>query len=476
MSGGVLMWFRKDLRLSDNEALASAASAETLACIALASADPSAGGPGSASRRWRAASLASLDADLRSHGSGLAVVEGESHEVIPRVARELRVSTVCCSRDHTPAGFAEEGLVADVLRRDGIHLRTTAGQLLVPPGEVTTASGGPFRVFTPFFRAWLHALPDTPPCPIPPRLPPPPAGFDENHPPLASGAPGLEPPTSDGDAWVPGEGAALGRLARFADRSIPSYAELHDRADVDATSELSPRLAHGELSARQVVSAAFEAAGEDGALPFVRQVAWREFSYHVLSAFPDLASEPWRPEFSAMPWLDDSEGVAAWTEGQTGFPLVDAGMRQLAATGWMHNRVRLVVASFLSKDLLVPWQTGERVFAERLADYDPAVNPFNWQWVAGSGADASPYFRVFNPVVQGVKFDPEGEYVHRWVPELKWLQPRWIHHPWEAPERELRQARVALGKDYPAPLLDHGAARHRALAAFEEVRRAKRDR
>jgi deoxyribodipyrimidine photo-lyase len=292
--------------------------------------------------------------------------------------------------------------------------------------------------------------------------------------PSSPSSPVLEPPSSDAGAWVPGESAALARLRSFVQTALASYSTLRDRPDLDNTSELSPRLAWGELSPRQVVALALQSQGSEVSLPFLRQVAWREFSYHVLAEFPELGSKPWRREFSAMPWREDDEGLEAWKDGRTGFPLVDAGMRQLAETGWMHNRVRLVVASFLTKDLLVAWQLGEQVFAETLADYDPAVNPFNWQWVAGSGADASPYFRVFNPVTQGTKFDPLGDYVRRWVPELKWVPPRWIHHPWDAPERELRLARVSLGADYPRPLIDHGAARQRALAAFEEVRVTRR--
>jgi deoxyribodipyrimidine photo-lyase len=474
MSTVALMWFRKDLRLADNEALTSAAeAAETLACVAVAEQDASGDAPSSASHRWRVASLASLDAELRSRGGALALLGGPAERTIPDLARRIGASVVFCSRDHAPEAILEERRVAQALRQHTIGLVALPGQLLVAPGELSTASGSPFRVFTPFFRAWLRAIGPGEPLPAPRSIRCP-AGFAEDHRPLSPGALGLGSPADDPEGWVPGERAASLRLERFAEAALASYATLHDRPDVDGTSELSPRLAFGELSPRQVVSAAFESAVRDVALPFVRQVAWREFSYHVLAAFPELGARPWRPEYSAMPWRDDPQGVAAWSEGRTGFPLVDAGMRQLAATGWMHNRVRLVAASFLTKDLLVPWQLGERFFADRLVDYDPAANPFNWQWVAGSGADASPYFRVFNPVTQGAKFDPRGDYVRRWLPELKWISERWVHHPWDAPERELRQARVALDVDYPRPVLDHGIARRRALAAFEEVRSSRR--
>ena len=224
----------------------------------------------------------------------------------------------------------------------------------------------------------------------------------------------------------------------------------------------------------QVATEALGAVGRDTARPFLRQLAWREFAYHLLRNFPDLAKRPWHPEFDAMPWRDDSAALDAWKNGRTGFPLDDAGMRQLQATGWMHNRVRLVAASFLTKDLLIPWQRGEEHFGDRLVDYDPASNAFNWQWVAGSGADASPYFRVFNPWLQGVKFDPDGAYVRRWVPELSDLPRRSIHAPWSASAEELAAAGVRLGDTYPLPIVDHPDARRRALAAYDTVRDERR--
>ena len=241
-----------------------------------------------------------------------------------------------------------------------------------------------------------------------------------------------------------------------------------------ATSELSPRLAWGEISAAQVASSALSAAG-DIAEPFLRQLAWREFSYHVLYHNPDMAAVPLRAEFASFPWSARGEDVEAWQCGMTGYPLVDAGMRQLAATGWMHNRVRLVAASFLTKDLLGSWQGGEEFFRQKLADYDPAANAFNWQWVAGCGADAAPYFRIFNPSVQGARFDPDGDYVRAWVPELERLESRWIHRPWDAPGNTLADAGVVLGRTYPDRIVDHAEARDRALAAYEAIRvRAER--
>ena len=268
-----------------------------------------------------------------------------------------------------------------------------------------------------------------------------------------------------------GESAALARLGEFVDTALSDYADAHDLPAVRGTSELSAPLACGELSPRQVAWAAAQAEGEDVAAPFIRQLAWREFAYHVLAANPSSLDEPLRREFSAMPWRDDPAALEAWLAGQTGWPLVDAGMRQLAETGWMHNRVRMVVASALTKDLLVPWQSGAEAFERLLGDFDPAANAFNWQWVAGSGADAAPYFRIFNPALQGKRFDPDGDYVRRWVPELAEMPARFIHRPWEAPEAALEAAGVRLGEDYPEQLIDHGEARRRALAAFSAISR-----
>jgi deoxyribodipyrimidine photo-lyase len=287
----------------------------------------------------------------------------------------------------------------------------------------------------------------------------------------ATGGPVSSPPGAPDITrwWEPGEPAAQARLAKFVDADIERYDDLRDRPALHATSELSPRLAWGEISAAQVANSVLSAGG-DIAEPFLRQLAWREFSYHVLYRNPEMATVPLRDEFASFPWSASSKDAEAWQCGMTGYPLVDAGMRQLAATGWMHNRVRLVAASFLTKDLLGSWQSGEEFFGRRLADYDPAANAFNWQWVAGCGADAAPYFRIFNPTVQGARFDPDGDYVRAWVPELKRLESRWIHRPWDAPGTTLADAGIVLGRTYPNRIVEHAEARHRALAAYDAIR------
>src|SRR5262249_3711442 len=266
------------------------------------------------------------------------------------------------------------------------------------------------------------------------------------------------------EAWRPGESGAAAHLRNFLKRGIKSYAEERDRPDHEGASRLSPYLHFGEIGPRQIWRAALPAEA------YVRQIAWREFSSHLLFHFPETAKEPLRPEFRRFPWKFDVKSLKAWTRGRTGYPLVDAGMRELWHTGWMHNRVRMVVASFLVKHLLIPWQEGAAWFWDTLVDADLANNTMGWQWAAGCGADAAPYFRIFNPILQGEKFDPAGNYVRRWMPELARLPEKWIHKPWKAPEEVLRTAGIRLGEDYPRPVVNHEEARAQALKAFAETR------
>ena len=454
-----LMWFRRDLRIADNAALREACSlGDRVVSVFVppAGRDPHAGGASALERVER--SVACLAADLARAGCELEILSADAPDALLGAARRHDAAVVTCSRDWTPAGLAEEHAVASALRGAGVGLQVSEGQLLAAPGSVTTGAGTPFRVFTPFYRQWLTTVDFSAPEQVPDQL----LGAvraagDSQRPGITS-----TPPAA-------GEAEAHARLAEFASAGLDNYDEAHDLPAVRGTSELSAALACGELSPRQVAWAAVEAVGADAAAPFVRQLAWREFAYHALADRPFMLDEPLRREFSAMPWREDPEALSAWSAGQTGWPLVDAGMRQLRETGWMHNRVRMVVASVLTKDLLVPWQDGAAVFERMLADYDPAANAFNWQWVAGSGADAAPYFRIFSPTLQATRFDPDGSYVRRWVPELAGLPSRWVHRPFEAPAAVLEDAGVVLGSDYPQPLIDHAEARRRALAAFSAV-------
>jgi deoxyribodipyrimidine photo-lyase len=358
----------------------------------------------------------------------------------------------------------EEETVRRALSRQRRDLHVHGGRLLVEPDAIRTANGGPYRVFTPFFRTWRELADPAAPSPAP-------AVITGATPPPDAIAPAVMPSvTPDPLAyWQTGERGALDRLQRFLDEAAEQYEEDRDRPGVRGTSESSPGLSMGEIAPGRIMREV-RAEGADGAETFVRQLAWRDFAHHVLHHSPHLLDTPLRSEFEAFPWRDDPSALAAWQEGRTGFPLVDAGMRQLLATGWMHNRARLVCGSFLTKHLLIPWQRGEEWFRDRLVDHDEAVNAFNWQWVAGSGADAAPYFRIFNPTLQGERFDPGGTYVRTWVPELETLPDRWIHHPWDAPRDVLASATITPGVTYPGPIVEHAEARSRALAAYEAMR------
>lgn len=459
-----IMWFRRDLRLADNEALLDAVSGgEPVVCLHIDAAP--AGGPASVSRTWLDASLEALDASLRSRGSALVRRTGDAAREVAAIAEECGATTVHCTRDWSPAGRAEESRVAEALRAVGRALVAAEGAFLVPPPGLETRAGGPHRVFTPYHRAWLSTWPRRAPTPAPRGIPGP-ERLPASHSTRASAA-RLGPSGS----WRPGEEGARALLARFVDGPVQSYGNDRDIPAVRGTSELSPHLAFGEVSPRAVAWSLRDAAPEAEAESFLRQLAWREFSAHLLHHFPDMASTPLQARFSAFPWNDDEHLLDAWKQGETGYPLVDAGMRQLAATGWMHNRARLACGSFLAKHLLIPWQRGLAWFEESLYDHDPATNAFNWQWVAGSGADAAPYFRILSPIRQGERFDPQGEYVRAWVPELQAVPARWIHRVWEAPAAELDAAGVVLGRTYPFPVVEHREARQRALAAFAAIKR-----
>ncbi len=475
-----IVWFRKDLRLADNPALAYALDhARTLLPVVIESPEKVGGdsvGQHAAASSWRTASLASLDSDLRSRGAELAKLAGDPNDPAPLLAGlavESGATLLAANRVWDPASLASEHAVTEALRTAGVEVYVGESAYLSPPGDLTTAEGKPYRVFTPFFRAWEQTVLPEKPFPAPERIVLPEKLPRSAESAVAASATASAPRLSrSGDGhWHPGEKGAQKRLANFIATRLESYDELRDRPDMHATSELSPHLAAGEITPRQVADAVTSSeVGQDAARPYLRQLAWREFAAHVLHAYPDLATRPLRPEFEAMPWDDDAEGLKRWQAGETGYPLVDAGMRQLAQTGWMHNRVRLVAASLLTKHLLIPWQQGEEHFRRILVDYDLAQNAFNWQWVAGSGADAAPYFRIFNPTLQAQRFDPSGAYIRRWVPELQRVPSRWIAEPWRMPPAEAEAAAVRIATDYPEPIVDHKEARERALAAYAAIK------
>ena len=485
----IIVWFRQDLRIADNPALAAAAAAGPVQPVyVLDDTTPGPWAPGGASRWWLHQSLAALGAGLAARGAPLLLRRGPAPEILDRLAAETGARGVYWNQGYEPYAAASEQALHDRLRRAGREARRFNAGLLFKPGSLMTRDGKPFRVFTPFWRACLARAEPPRPAPAPPALGAPsamPAGDRLSDWALLPSKPdwsGGMRAAWIGDGQGPGEAGAAARLDSFLELALAGYRDGRDRPDRHGTSRLSPALHFGELSPRQLWHAvrAAEAARTDagiagGAEAFLRELGWREFSAHLLQHFPAMAELPLRPAFARFPWRSDATGLSAWQRGRTGYPIVDAGMRELWATGWMHNRVRMIVASFLVKHLLLPWQEGARWFWDTLVDADLANNSASWQWVAGSGADAAPYFRIFNPMLQGEKFDPDGRYVRMWVPELAALPDRFIHRPDTAPDEVLAGASVTLGHSYPRPIVDHGAARARALAAFAAIKNSSPD-
>jgi deoxyribodipyrimidine photo-lyase len=473
-----IVWFRDDLRLSDHPALhAAATSGAPVICVYVFD-DASAPGArplGGAARWWLAQSLRALQASLAAAGASLLLRQGPAARVIAELAREAGAGAVFWNEIAQAPDQAVADQVAAKLQEIGVAARRFDGDLLVAPAKLRNKEGRGLRVFTPFWRR-VQSLGDPPaPLPAPETLRPAPRLAGD-----VVEAWRLEPSAPDWagglrETWRPGERAAQARLKAFLDIGVAGYATARDRPDREGTSGLSPHLRFGEISPRQVWHAARFAAADRPALAadidkFLSELGWREFCRHLLFDVPDLATRNLQATFDAFPWRHDGKALRAWQRGRTGYPIVDAGMRELWHSGAMHNRVRMVAASFLVKHLLIDWREGERWFWDTLVDADPGSNPANWQWVAGSGADAAPYFRVFNPILQGEKLDPDGGYVRRWVPELAGLRAELIHQPWRATPLELKSAGIELGLTYPQPIIDHKAGRERALEAYAKLR------
>lgn len=482
-SSPLILWFRQDLRLNDNPALAAAAASGrpviALYILETAPGDESQGdwALGGATRWWLHHSLAKLATALRKqYGLQFILRRGNPATLLPTLLRETNAGAVHWNRVYEPAGISRDTAIKTALRTGGIEVETHNATLLFEPWTVKTQAGGWFKVFTPFWRACL-AQPAPAPQRAPKTLTPYTGALDSD----ALDDWGLLPTRPDWagglrDSWTPGEAGATDRLQAFIDKDLHRYADGRDRPDLNCTSRLSPHLHFGEIGPRQIWHAVQMAADRGGAGivqnagKFLSEIGWREFCHHLLFHFPTLPQQNFRTDFDAFPWNPNTDHVKAWQAGSTGYPIVDAGMRQLWQCGWMHNRVRMIAASFLIKHLLQDWRVGEAWFWDTLVDADLANNAGGWQWVAGSGADAAPYFRIFNPILQGEKFDPEGDYVRRWVPELAQLPNKYIHKPWTAPEGVLKQAGLMLGRDYPLPVVDHNKARKTALAAFAALR------
>ena len=476
-----LLWFRQDLRLQDNPALAAAV-ARGGAVVPVYILDDASEGVwplGGASRWWLHHALVALDASLRERGSQLIIARGSPLEILRTMGEAVGAGALYWNRRYEPAAIARDSVIKAEFTAAGIEVKSFNSALLNEPHAIRNKQGNPFQVFTPY---WKHCLT----LPVAPavKFPAGPIMAPKKWPESSGVAELGLLPTITWDAefattWQPGEAGAAARLKKFTAHAVDAYADQRNLPDRDGTSMLSPWLHFGELGPRQIWAAVEAKSRDSGVFPssngarvFLSEVGWREFAHHLLFHFPETPEQPLRKEFARFPWAEDTGGekLRAWQRGRTGYPIVDAGMRQLWRTGWMHNRVRMVVASFLVKHLRLEWSHGAKWFWDTLVDADLANNTLGWQWSAGCGADAAPYFRVFAPVLQGLKFDGDGEYVRRWVPELAKLPSQHIHAPWEAPPAVLAQAGVQLGENYPAPIVNHAAARDSALRAFKQLR------
>ena len=482
MTKPALIWFRNDLRLNDHLALAAAAElgAPVLPVFVWSPDEEGSWPPGAASRWWLHQSLAALEKQLTRAGSRLVYRRGPAVNTLLALAKETGAQAVFWHRRYEPAVREQEARIERALREAGLEARSFPGALLHEPGELKNKASRAYQVFTPFWKACLGQPAPPKPLPAPRKLHGPskwPYG-------LPLEALELEPrvdwTTGLRAAWQPGEAGAQRQWKRFCRQALLDYTEKRDRPDLPGTSRLSPHLHFGEITPRQIWHGVRECAEAKGLsartwrhFQFLTELGWREFAHHLLYHFPHTPTHPLRTEFARFPWRDEPDWLHAWQRGATGYPFIDAGMRELWATGWMHNRVRMAVASFLVKDLRLPWVEGARWFWDTLVDADLADNTLGWQWTTGCGADAAPYFRVFNPAGQGRAHDPEGRYTRQWVPELARLPDRWIHEPWRAPRAVLAEAGVELGRTYPEPIVNHAIARATALEAYGGIKRAR---
>lgn len=465
-----LVWFRQDLRLEDNPALAQACREQDF-ILPLYIWDEVTTPLGGAQRWWLHHSLEAFKASLKKARLNLCLRKGNALTVLKQLVKDYRIDTLYWNRCYEPATIARDTLIKQFFQAEGITVVSTNGSLLHEPWQITNTSGHFFKVFTPYWRACLKQMN----LPAPYTLSCIPNALTATSEPLASWK--LLPHKLNwadafGLYWEPGEKGAQKKLTQFIENTLKGYNTSRDEPAKDSTSKLSPHLHFGEISPQQIWRA-MERVNYDTEvdLPsverFLSEIGWREFSYHLLYYNPSLPHAPFKPDFNAFPWENNAFFLKRWQTGMTGYPIVDAGMRELWHTGYMHNRVRMIVASFLTKDLLIDWRLGASWFLDTLVDADIANNSASWQWVAGCGADAAPYFRIFNPVLQGEKWDPEGKYVKQWVTELHSVPAQWIHKPWMIPADN---PHAILAKNYPKPLLDHATAREKALLYYKMIR------
>ena len=453
-----IVWFRHDLRLADNPALAAASEAGAVVPVFIWEPDEEyPWEPGAASRWWLHHSLAALGSRLGAMGSRLILRTGPTLKTLRTLLKETGSDAVYWNRRYEPAVRARDKGIEQALLDSGIRVETYNASLLTEPGEVRTKQSTPYRVFKPYWNAVkdrdIEPPMDAPESLSPPKRWPMSVPLDD-----LGLLPTIDWTAGMRKAWTPGEAGASARLETFVEKRVKNYFAGRDRPDNEGTSSLSPHLHFGEIGPRTIWHRVEAEA-------YRRELTWRDFGYQLLHHFPSTTEKPFVARFERFPWREDPKALRAWQRGRTGYPIVDAGMRQLWATGWMHNRVRMIVASFLVKHLLLPWQDGSRWFWDTLVDADLANNTLNWQWSAGCGADAAPYFRIFNPVLQGEKFDPKGHYVRKWVPELSKVPDKYIHKLWAAPKDLLR----TLGVTYAERIVEHSVARERALEAFRSM-------
>jgi deoxyribodipyrimidine photo-lyase len=467
----VIMWFRQDLRLSDNPALLNAIQQGRVLPVFILDEgnDWSIGG---ASRWWLHHSLLALNKSLQGN---LWILRGDAAELLPQLAREHSASHAFWNRCYEPSIIRRDRLIKEQLTADGITATSSNGSLIWEPWENLKQDGTPYKIFTPFYK---YAIANNPPAAPGPAAN---ANFDtvkclqgKNRIDDLNLLPEINWYEQIASQWQPGELGARQRLQNFTESGLYDYRDGRDYPAKRSVSMMSPHLHFGEISPREAASVVKQAgdidSNEEQAAHFIRELAWREFSYYTLYHFPHICQQNMKSQFDRFPWVKDQKSLSLWQQGQTGFPLVDAGMRELWQTGTMHNRVRMIVGSFLVKNLMIHWLEGARWFWDCLLDADLANNSCSWQWVAGSGADAAPYFRIFNPVTQSTKFDPEGSYIRKYVPELNGLSNKAIHDPSSAAASELEKAGVILGEHYPRAIVDLKESRVKALDAYKALR------
>lgn len=470
-----LVWFRRDLRLADNPALHHALNSHDTVIPIFILDDPDQWPMGAASRVWLHHSLRALDKQLHDLGSQLIIREGDAGKSLDEMINLVDAQSVYWNRCYEPSAIQRDTQIKQALTQRGLEIKSYNANLLIEPWNIATQQDKPYRVFTPYWKN-LKSQPIDRALPEPDTLPPVSNKIPNSDISDLKLIPKLDWHEGMMADWIPGEDGAHEALDIFLDGPIPHYKEGRDRPDKRDTSCLSPHLHFGEISPRQIWHAVLErvarggAGIEKGAETYLKELGWRDFAYHLLYHFPKTTDKPLDERFEAFPWQTATTTLSAWQQGQTGLPIVDAGMRQLWQTGWMHNRVRMIVASFLTKNLRIHWLEGARWFWDTLVDADLASNTLGWQWTAGCGADAAPFFRIFNPVSQGERFDPQGKYVRRWVPEIAELPDKYLHSPWTASDDLLASAGITLGGNYPKPLVDLKTSRQAALDAWQGIK------